>query len=269
MSAWHHRLFDLSKYYVVQFDQRGCGKSAPFAELQENTTSHLIADMEQLREYLNIPEWYVFGGSWGSTLALAYAYMHPQCVRGLVLYGIFLCRREEWRQIFNPEGPAASLFPDYFEKLTTIVGTDEINEIIARYEVLFTAENKETRQNAIRQWCHWEGRIMDVVADEANFDLANEEMSIMEPLAKLEMHYFRHNGFIDGNLILQTIGQKMAEKPVTLIQGRYDLVCPAATAYELHKAIPHSTLTMIAKAGHTAKHPDTMRALLKAVAACG
>ncbi len=259
MSSWHPRLFDLEKYHVILFDQRGCGKSTPFAELADNTTPHLVQDIEQLRAHFAIDDWHIFGGSWGSTLALAYADQHAERVKSMVLYGIFLARPSELAAITDPNGPAAQLFPEYYEKFSHMVPAANRHNLGEAYNVLFHTLSQ--REDAIRNWCHWEMRIMNLNVDESFFNTDEEDIQVMTALSLLEHHYFAQNGFINGDNILSIIGDKMKGKPVSIVQGRYDLVCPARTAYELHKAIPHSTLEIIATAGHTAKNVGTMRSL--------
>lgn len=265
MSGWHTRIFPPDQYFIVRFDQRGCGQSTPFAALQENTTQHLIADMEQLRAHLNIESWNIFGGSWGSTLALAYADAHPERIRHMLLYGIFLCQKNELALTFTRNGAAANLYPEYFERFLSILPPDQRVDPVNGYAALFRSDDPKIQEEAVRGWCHWETRIMDIAVDESLFDPALEDMTHLKAVALLEHHYFQHQGFIDGHNLLKNLHKKMIGKKVSIIQGRYDLVCPPVTAHALHDALPQSTLTMIPRAGHTAKHPDTMQAILSAV----
>lgn len=261
LSTWHARLFDLKKHHVILFDQRGCGQSKPFAEIKENTTPHLIEDMEKLRHHFNISDWYVFGGSWGSTLALAYADKHHEQVKGLILYGIFLARKKEYESMFTATGAAAQLYPEYYEKFLEALPLEDRSQPIKGYMKLFDGQNPKTREDALRSWSHWEMRLLDLVPFDEMFLPENEDMDFLTTHSLFERHYFESLGFIDGDQILNHIGGKLKDKPVSIVQGRYDLVCPPRTAYELHKAVPHSTLTMIPEAGHTAKNIGTMTAL--------
>ncbi len=265
LSEWHARLFDLSKYHVILFDQRGCGRSTPFAELRENTTAHLTADMDALRLHLNITDWNIFGGSWGSTLALAYADQYPRHVRGLVIYGIFLARQKEYHSMFAADGPAALLYPEYYEAFLSVLPAAERTNPISAYQALFDHEDDAIRSNALRAWSHWEMRLLTLIPDEDMFAPENEDMSFLTTHSRFEQHYFKHNGFIDGDALLHRIGAKLTDKSVFIIQGRYDLVCPPITAYELHRAIPHSTLKITPSSGHSGKNIETIKELMNAV----
>ena len=265
LSEWNTRLFNPEKFQIILFDQRGCGRSTPFAELEGNTTQHLIADIEKLRELFGHKNWNVFGGSWGSTLALAYTDAHPDHVRALVVYGIFLAREKEYRSMFTASGPAAQLYPEYYEAFLGHLPKSDRDDPISGYLKLFHSDNEKTRNDAIRAWSHWEMRLLALVPDEEMFLPENEDMDFLITHSLFERHYFEHTGFIDGDSLLKNIGRKTEGKQVSIVQGRYDLVCPPETAYELHKAIPHSTLEMAATSGHSGKNLDTAKALMKAV----
>lgn len=265
LSEWHARLYDPEKFHIILFDQRGAGKSTPHAELEENTTQHLIEDMEMLREMFGCESWNVFGGSWGSTLALAYADAHPERVRGLVVYGIFLCRESEVRDMYFSGGPPSKIYPDYFEKFLSVLPSKDRDDPVAGYKKLFTTSDQTVRQDALREWSHWEMRMLMLVPDEEMFLPENEDLEWLESHSKIERHYFEHHGFIDGNRILKEIGGKLKGKTVEIIQGRYDLICPAITAWELHKALPESRITFTPTSGHSGKNMETLRELMRAV----
>ena len=266
MSSWHPRLFDLSKYHVILFDQRGCGRSEPFAALEDNTTAHLISDMEQLRRHFRLEDWYLFGGSWGSTLALAYADHAPQQVRGLIIYGIFLARSKEFNALLRADGPPALLYPEYYDAFISLLPPEDRAAPIEGYQKLFASSDDALRTQALRAWSHWEMRMLTLVPEEELFLPENEDLAFLETHSKFEQHYYKHNGYIDGDRLLQTIGAKLSGKPVHIVQGRYDLICPAQTAYELHNAIPHSTLTFAPTSGHSGKNPEIMQILKDRVA---
>lgn len=265
MSSWHARLFDPRKFDIILFDQRGCGRSTPFAELEDNTTPDLISDIEQLRTHLGFESWHVFGGSWGSCLALAYADHSPNQILSLILYGIFLCRDSEIRASFEKSGPAAQLYPDYYERFLSLLTEKDRERPIENYRKLFLSKDTTVRERALREWSHWELRLMDLVPNEALFDPDNEDMDFLTTHSLFEQHYFANLGFIDGDALLARIGSKLQNKPVHMVHGRFDLVCPASTAYEAHKAIPGSTLEIVQRAGHTGKNANTMNALMKAI----
>ena len=262
MSSWNARVFDPQKYHIILFDQRGCGRSEPFAELAENTTPHLIEDMEKLRAHLNIEQWHVFGGSWGSTLALAYAHAHPDAVAGMLIYGIFLARMKEAHMLYSPHGPAALMFPDYYQQFIEPLSKDELENPAVSYGRLFESSDQSVREDAVRRWSMWELSVMDMIPDDEFLATIGDEMEFLITHSLFEYHYFKHSGFIDAEAILAEIGEKLAGKPVYLVQGRYDLICPPITAFEVHKAIPHSELHMAALSGHTGKNLCTMELLL-------
>ena len=261
MSSWHPRLFDPSKYHIILFDQRGCGQSKPFAELAENTTPHLIEDMEKLRQHLNIKAWHLFGGSWGSTLALAYAHAHPDSVLGLLIYGIFLAREKEAQMLYSPNGPAALMFPDYYQQFIEPLSEEERGNPAVSYGRLFDSADPKVKQDAVLRWSRWELSVMDMIPDDEFLKAIEDEMAFLMTHSLFEYTYFRHNGYIDAVRILDEIGDKLAGKPVYIAQGRYDLICPPITAFEVHKAIPHSELHMISLSGHTGKNLESMQTL--------
>jgi proline iminopeptidase len=206
----------------------------------------------------------VFGGSWGSTLGLAYADAHPEAVRGMVLYGIFLTREKEFQSMFKPDGAAALMYPEYYEAFIEQLPPEDRDHPIDGYHKLFDSDDAKRRQNALRAWSHWEMRLLTLVPDEEMFLPENEDMEFLTTHSLFERHYYEQNGFMDGDALLTRIGDKIKGKPLHIVHGRYDLVCLAQTAYELHKVVPQSTLTYTI-AGHSAKDPETLKVLMDRV----
>ena len=255
------RFFHPEKYRVVMFDQRGCGKSTPYASLEANTTWDLVADIERLREHLGIARWQVFGGSWGSTLALAYAEKHPDRVTELVLRGIFLIRKKEidW---FYQEG-ASILFPDAWEPYLAHIPEAERGDLVAAYHKRLTSEDPAVRLQAAKIWSGWEGATSKLLPD-ASFAGHYEEDEFALAFARIEAHYFANHGFfeVDGQL-LDDAG-KIRHIPGVIVQGRYDVVCPIISAWALHRAWPEADFVISPDAGHSAWEPPNTRALVAA-----
>jgi proline iminopeptidase len=256
------RFFNPKVWRVILFDQRGCGKSRPFSELRDNTTWDLVSDMEKLRQHLSITTWTVFGGSWGSTLALTYAISHPQTVKELILRGIFLLRKKEidW---FYQEG-ASFLFPDAWEKYLSPIPLNERNDLVSAFYKRLTSKDKLIRTTAAKAWSIWEGSTSKLFFDPAFVErFAGDEFA--DAFARIECHYFINKGFFkEDGWILKNI-DKIRHIPGTIVQGRYDVVCPAVSAYELHKAWPESKLVIIPDAGHSASEPGIRSALIEAL----
>jgi proline iminopeptidase len=257
----YRRFFDPAKYRIVLFDQRGCGKSTPYAEVRENTTWDLVADMERIREHLKIERWQVFGGSWGSTLALAYAQAHPERVTEMVLRGIFLVRRSEllW---FYQEG-ASQIFPDLWEVYEAAIPPDERGDYLAAYARRLTSPDPAVHMPAARAWSAWEGSTARLLVDPdfaARF--AGESRAL--GLARIECHYFAHGAFLDTEDQLLRDVPRIRHIPATIVQGRYDIICPARSAWDLHRAWPEAELMLVADAGHSALDPANARALVAA-----
>jgi proline iminopeptidase len=255
------RFFDPKKWRVVLFDQRGCGKSLPFSELKDNTTWDLVEDMEKLRKELKIDKWTVFGGSWGSTLALTYAISYPGKVRELILRGIFLLRKKEidW---FYQEG-ASYIFPDLWDKYLAPIPESERHDLVGAYFKRLTSLDKKIRSEAAKAWSTWEGSTSKLFFDPTFVERfgANE---FADAFARIECHYFVNKGFFtEDGWILNNIS-KIQHIPGRIIQGRYDVVCPAISAYELHRAWPKSQLHIIADAGHSATEPGIKSELIEA-----
>ncbi len=258
--AYHRRFFNPDKYRIILFDQRGCGRSSPHAELEGNNTQALVADIELIREKLGIDKWVVFGGSWGSTLGLVYAETHPERVRGLILRGIFLCRPREihW---FYQEG-ASRIFPDYWQDyLKPIPGADHVDLLQAYYRHL-TSDNEVERMAAAKAWSMWEGRCATLKPSQSVVDHFGDPFTALS-LARIECHYFVNNSFLEEDQILRD-AHKLHDIPGVIVQGRYDMVCPIESAWDLHKVWPQAELKIIDDAGHSASETGTRSALVDA-----
>ncbi len=242
------RFFDPAAYRIILFDQRGCGKSRPFAELTENTTWRLVEDMEALREHLGVERWQVFGGSWGSTLALAYAQTHPGQVAELVLRGIFLLRQKELRWFYQ-EG-ASYIYPDAWENYLAPIPEAERGDLIAAYYKRLTSPVAPVRMAAARAWSIWEAATSFLFQDQVHVARGGED-SFAEAIARIECHYFVNKGFfVSDNHLLAGI-DRIRHIPAVIVQGRYDVVCPMVSAWELHKAWPQAELNIVPDAGHS------------------
>ncbi|HVF86614.1 MAG TPA: prolyl aminopeptidase [Pyrinomonadaceae bacterium] len=257
----YRRFFDPEAYRIVLFDQRGSGQSTPHASLEDNTTWHLVEDIEKLREHLGINDWAVFGGSWGSTLSLAYAQTHPQRARALVLRGIFLCRPKEiaW---FYQEG-ASAIFPDVWEQYVSVIPEAERGDFLTAYHRRLTSEDEKVRLEAARAWSVWEGSTSKLFIDQTLVDQFGEAHMALA-LARIECHYFRNNAFFDTeNYLIENV-DKVRHIPTVIVQGRYDVVCPMMSAWELHRAWPEADLIITPDAGHSATEPGNIAALVGA-----
>ena len=257
---YHRRFFDPQRYRVILFDQRGAGRSTPHASLKDNTTSHLIEDIERLRKHLGIERWLVFGGSWGSTLALAYAETHPERVSALVLRGIFLCRPTEIQWFY--QSGANRLFPDYWEDFAEPVPPARRDDMLAAYYEILTGDDELRRLAAAKAWSLWEGRTATLLPDasvEAHFAQPHVALS----MARIESHYFVHDAFLDPNQLLMNAG-RLAGIPGVIVHGRYDVICPLENAWALHAAWSGSELAIIGDAGHSAAEAGTRRRLVEA-----
>lgn len=261
ISADYRRYFDPNVYRVVLFDQRGSGKSTPHASIEENTTWHLVEDIERLREHLNIKHWQVFGGSWGSTLALAYAETHPDRVRELVLRGIFLCRPKEIRWFYQ-EG-ASEIFPDVWEEYLKVIPENERADMVSAYHRRLTSADEAVRLQAARAWSIWEGSTSKLFFDPAMIEkFADPEFALA--FARIECHYFMNNAFFSSdNYLIENVG-RIRPIPAVIVQGRYDVVCPLTSAWDLHRAWPEAQLNIIPDAGHSISEPGIIDALVRA-----
>jgi proline iminopeptidase len=259
--ADYRRYFDPKAYRVVLFDQRGSGQSTPHANLEDNTTWHLVADIERLREHLGVENWMVFGGSWGSTLALAYSQTHPSRVRSLVLRGIFLCRSKEIRWFYQ-EG-ASAIFPDVWQAYLAAIPAEERGDMLSAYHRRLTSPDEVVRLEAARAWSVWEGSTSKLFPDPALIDhFAEPQMALA--LARIECHYFIHKAFFETDDYLIANVNQIRGIPSVIVQGRYDVVCPMMSAWELHQAWPEADLRIIADAGHSAGEPGIIDALVDA-----
>jgi proline iminopeptidase len=258
---FYRQYFDPAVYHVVMFDQRGAGKSTPLGCLEDNTTWHLVDDIEKIRQFLGIENWVVFGGSWGSTLALSYAEKHPERVKALVLRGIFLLRRKEltW---FYQEG-ANYVFTDAFEKYLEAIPEGERGDLISSFHRRVTSNNKEVQMNAARAWTRWEMATSRLYVDPETVARADEDDFALT-FARIESHYFVHGGFFEKDGQLLDEAHKIENIPGTIVQGRYDMVCPFTSAWELHKVWPKAKLAVVHDAGHSAKEPGIVSELVQA-----
>jgi proline iminopeptidase len=255
------RFFDPKRYRIVLFDQRGCGRSRPHASLEHNTTWHLVEDIERLREHLGIERWLVFGGSWGSTLALAYAESHPDRATELVLRGIFMLRRREldW---FYQHG-ASEIFPDRWEHYLAPIPPEERGDLIGAYHRRLTSPDPAIAGPAARAWSVWEGSTSFLLTDEDAVRRFGED-NFAVAFARIECHYFVNGGFLrHENQLLDDL-HRIRHIPAVIVQGRYDVVCPMRTAWELHRAWPEAEFHVVPNAGHSALEAGITHELIKA-----
>jgi proline iminopeptidase len=259
----YRRYFDPKVWRVVLPDQRGCGKSRPFAELRENTTWDLVADIERLREHLGIERWVVFGGSWGSTLSLAYAQTHPKRVKAMVLRGIFLLRRSEllW---FYQEG-ASHIFPDAWEGFLAPIPPRERGDLMKAYYARLTSRNRAVRKRAAKAWSVWEGTTSKLFTDPALVKRFGGGR-FADAFARIEAHYFVNRGFLKTDDQLLRNARRLRKIPAVIVQGRYDVVCPATSAWALHRAWPEAKLIVVPDAGHSMTEPGNRGALIEETA---
>ena len=255
------RFFDPSKWRMALFDQRGCGRSRPNASLEDNTTWSLIADIERLRVHLGVEKWTVFGGSWGSTLALAYAIAHPDRVEGLVLRGIFLLTQKELDWFY--QGGAAMLFPDAWERFLAPIPVEERGDLMAAYHRRLTHADRRIQAEAANAWSQWEGDTISLRGPEARPPKFNEE-DFAIAFARIECHFFTNAGFFEEDgWILKNI-DKIRHIPAWIVQGRFDVVTPLDSAWALHKAWPESKLEIVWDAGHASTEPGVIDGLVRA-----
>lgn len=257
----YRRYFNPEKWRIILFDQRGCGKSIPFAELKENTTWDLVADIEKLRAYLSIHRWAVFGGSWGSTLALTYAIKYPLACSELFLRGIFLLRKKEidW---FYQEG-CSKIFPDAWEKYIAPIPNEERHHFVEAYYKRLTSPDLKTRKDAAMAWSIWEGSTSKLIPDSDVIARFGED-EFADAFARIECHYFMNKGFFtEDNFLLNNV-DKIRHIPTIIVQGRYDVVCPSESAWALHRAFPEAEFHLIADAGHSLSESGITDALIRA-----
>lgn len=256
----HRRLFDPERYDVTLFDQRGCGRSTPHASLENNTTWDLVRDIEALREMVGVEKWLVFGGSWGSTLSLAYAEAHPDHVSELVLRGIFLCTAAEIDWFY--QSGTRHFYPEKWDRLASHVPASERNDIVAAYSKRLTGSDPAARIIAAKEWSIWEGETVKLIPDPA-LSQHHSEDDFALAFARIENHYFTHLGWFKPDQLLRD-ADKLSGIPGVIINGRYDMCCPPAVAWELHKAWPESDLQIIEAAGHAFDEPGILDALIRA-----
>jgi proline iminopeptidase len=262
---YHRRFFDPGLYRIILFDQRGCGRSTPHAELDGNTTQALVADMEVIREHLGLERWMLFGGSWGSTLGLAYAETHPQRVLGLILRGIFLCRPHEIRWFYQ-EG-ASRLFPDYWEAYLEPIPETERSDLVRAYYRRLTSDDEVARMTAAKAWSLWEGRTASLLPREEVVNHFADPFTALS-LARIECHYFMHDSFLEPDQLLRDT-HRLAGIPGIIVHGRYDAICPLENAWQLARAWPDAELQIIPDAGHAASEPGIVDALVRATNSLG
>lgn len=244
----YRQYFDPEKWRIIVFDQRGCGQSTPHAELQENTTWDLIADIEKIRQHLEIDKWVVFGGSWGSTLTLSYAITHPDRCKALVLRGIFMIRKKEinW---FYQDG-TSNIYPDAWEHYLRPIPEDERHNLVAAYYKRLTSNDDSVRIEAAKAWSIWEASTSKLIQSEESIH-AFEDAKVAEAFARIECHYFTNRGFFDTDEWLLENVDKIRHIPTVIVQGRYDIVCPMISAWELHRAFPEADFEIVQDAGHS------------------
>lgn len=258
---WQRTFFNPQKYRIVLFDQRGCGKSTPHAELRENTTWDLVADMEKIRTLLGIEQWVVFGGSWGSTLALAYAETHPERALALILRGIFLVRPEEIRWFYQ-EG-CSWIYPDAWEHYVNAIPQEERGDFVKAYHKRLTSPDKAVRAAAAKAWSIWEGSTSKLLPSADLISRFGGD-AFADAFARIECHYFINHAFLRSpNQLLEDV-HKIRHIPGVIVQGRYDVVCPLKSAWDLHRAWPEAQLIVVPDAGHAAGEPGIMAELIKA-----
>jgi len=259
-SPGHRRLFDPARYNLLVFDQRGCGRSTPHASLDANTTWHLVDDIERLRAMISAERWLVFGGSWGSTLALAYAETHPDRTAALILRGIFTLRRSELLWYYQ-EG-ASWLFPDKWERFLAPIPVAERGDLMAAYHRRLTGAAHDERMMAARAWSLWEGETITLLPN-LEFTAQHGEDGFALAFARIENHYFVNAGFLDEGQLIRD-ASRLRDIPGTIVQGRYDVATPMKSAWDLHRAWPEAEFRLVADAGHAFNEPGILSELIRA-----
>jgi proline iminopeptidase len=256
----YRQYFNSEKWRIIIFDQRGCGKSTPHAELRENTTWDLVSDIEKIREYLDIEKWVVFGGSWGSTLSMSYAIKHPSRCKGLILRGIFMLRKKEinW---FYQEG-ASYIYPDAWEYYVVPIPELERDDLVAAYYKRLTSSDDKVRIEAAKAWSIWEASTSKLFQSGDHLHHF-EESSVAEAFARIECHYFTNDGFFDTDEWLLENVDKIRHIPTVIIQGRYDIVCPMVSAWDLHRKFPEADFHVVQDAGHSMTEDGIAKKLLE------
>lgn len=254
------RVFDPARYDVLLFDQRGCGRSTPHAELEANTTWHLVADIEKLRALMGVEQWLVFGGSWGSTLALAYAETHPGRVSEIVLRGVYTLTKAEldWYYQFG----VSEMFPDKWERFVAPIPDAERGDVMTAYRRRLTSEDRATRIEAAKAWSRWEGETITLTPDPVTSDPFGEDEFALA-FARIENHYFLHGGWLEEGQLLRDV-HRIRPIPGVIVHGRYDMPCPLRYAWNLHKAWPEAEFHLIEGAGHAFSEPGILDRLIRA-----
>jgi proline iminopeptidase len=253
------RFFDPKHYRIILLDQRGCGRSTPEGEIKGNTTDHLVSDIEALRSHLGIEQWHVFGGSWGSTLALAYSIQNTSKVLSLILRGIFLSRTIELNWFLND---IKAFYPEPWERLCNYLPSDQYDNILEAYEPLVFSDDSSISIPAAIAWNAYESSIMSLLAKPSNNNEVNGQIELAR--ARIQIHYIKHQCFIGHRDMLSEAKNVLGNIPTVIVQGRYDMVCPPRTAWELNCAMPHAQFIMVPDAGHSAMEPGTCSALIAA-----
>lgn len=257
---FQRQFFDPSHYRIILIDQRGCGRSTPHAELKENTTQDLISDIEKIRSYLNVENWLVFGGSWGSTLALAYAQAHSSKVAGLILRGIFLCRPRDIRWFY--QDGASKIFPDLWQSFLNVIPEKEQHDMVSAYHKRLVSDNSKEQFKAALAWSIWEGSTSNLnIKGSVLSHFSNKKTALS--LSRIESHYFVNDSFMTENQILSQ-ADRLAGIPGVIVHGRYDVVCPIEQAFELHHAWPDAEFIIAPNSGHSATEIEIVDALVSA-----
>ena len=260
LSPNQRRVFDPARYDVLLFDQRGCGKSRPFAELEGNTTWDLVADIEKLREMVGVEQWQVFGGSWGSTLALAYAQTHPTRVSELILRGIFTLRR--WELLWYYQHGASLLFPDKWEGFIAAIPPEERDDMIGAYRRRLISPDAQVQRAAALAWSKWEGETITLLPDPSVSNaFYGDDFALA--FARIENHYFVHSGWLEEGQLISNAAL-LRDIPGVIVQGRYDVACPPQTAWDLHRAWPEAEMIMVEGEGHALSQPGILHHLIEA-----
>lgn len=256
------RFFDPERYRIFLFDQRGCGRSTPHSELRENTTWDLVDDIETLREHVGVKQWLVFGGSWGSTLSLAYAVTHTERVLGVVLRGVFLVSKAEIQWFY--QSGASRLFPDAYDRYVAPIPEDERDDLLMAFHRRLTGDDRQARLDAARAWSRWEGETLSIKGPLTTPPRFNED-DFVDAFARIECHYFVNRGFFaSDDWLLRECGKKLKNVPGVIVHGRYDVVTPLSTAWALSKAWPRAELHIVPDAGHSSMEPGIVDRLIQA-----
>lgn len=256
---YHRRYFDPERYRIILFDQRGCGQSTPHASLQDNTSDDLVKDIERIRAVLEINKWVVFGGSWGSTLALLYAEKYPAHVQGLVLRGIFLCRDQDVKWFY--QHGTSVLFPDYWQDYLAPIPESERGDMIGAYYKRLTGDDELAKMRAAEAWSTWEGRTASLLNNDKLVDYFSDPYVALS-VARIESHFFINQSFLEPDQIIEN-AHLLKEIPGYIVHGRYDVICPVQQAWDLHKAWPEAELSIIADAGHAVSEPGITKRLIE------